>query len=132
MAAYATIDQLHTFGAPASTFGSLTDQQKTDALEAASREADGSLRARGTLPLTAWEDDLTSKVCAIATMELLVIRGFNPNAGADALLVKRSDDAKAWLRGVAKGEIHPDVTYSASPSTSYARPRVVSSDRRGW
>ncbi len=132
--AYATISDLTTHGASAATFGSLSTPQKQGAINAACAEADGYLRARyprAELPLAAPHDpSLVQAVIKIATFECLRIRGFNPNAGSDAVIMEAATVARSWLRQLARGEtslvIAPDVTSIAE------EPRVVSTERRGW
>jgi phage gp36-like protein len=128
---YATIEELYTYGAPAVAFGSLPSDVLTNALTAASSLADGFLRSRYAMPLTAWGSDLKQAVCKIATYEVLSVRGYNPAAGADVNLLNRHLEAMAWLKGVSRGEIHLDVTPAlATPSQGSAV--VVSASRRGW
>ncbi len=132
--AYATITDLTTHGASSATFGSLSTLQKQGAVDAACAEADGYLRARyprTELPLPApYDPSLVQAVIKIATFECLRIRGFNPNAGSDALIVEAANVARSWLRQLARGEtslvIAPDV------SSMTEQPRVISTTRRGW
>jgi phage gp36-like protein len=130
--AYATIANLSTFGANAATFGSLTDPDKQAALDAASAEADGYLRSRyprTTLPLVTYGDDLRQAVVKIAVFELVAKRGFNQNAGADQVIVKRADDARAWLKALARGEVSLVV---APDPPGGEQPMVISNTPRGW
>lgn len=131
--AYATIADLTTYGASAATFGSLSTPEKQAALDAASAEADGYLRSRyprAELPLSTYDTALTMAVVKIATFELVRKRGFNPNAGSDAVIVKAADDARAWLRQLARGET--SIVGAPDPTTTTEQPRVISNALRGW
>jgi phage gp36-like protein len=128
---YATLADLYAFGAPSSAFGSLTDAQRDAGLLAASVEADGYLRARGTLPLTSYGSDLKEKVCHIATYSLLCRVGFNPDAGSDRNYLMRKESAITWLRMIAKGEVTPEVTFSTAYATG-SQPQVRSKTLRGF
>lgn len=135
MSRYGELADLYTYGAPSSAFGTLTDAEREAGIEAASAEADSALRARGPLPLTRWGNDLKLKVIVIAAYELMCRAGFNPNAGSDVNYRLRAEDARAWLKAVARGEMHPDVDFSPAKtetSTAYAQPRVRSNTNRGW
>ncbi len=130
--AYATIADLSTYGAQAATFGSLSTPVKQAAIDAASSEADGYLRARyprTELPLASYDQALTVAVVKIATFELVRMRGFNPNAGSDAVIVKAADDARSWLRQLARGET--SIVGAPDPVSS-EQPRVISGTLRGW
>jgi phage gp36-like protein len=130
---YATLADLSTYGAQSATFGSLSDAQKLAALAAASSEADGYLRSRyprTALPLTQYDTALTIAVVKISTFELLRLRGFNPNAGSDAVIVKAADDARAWLKSLARGEV--SIVGAPDPATPAEQPRVISGALRGW
>lgn len=131
--AYATITDLSTYGASNATFGSLTTGEKQAAIDAASAEADGYLRARyprAELPLQTYDAALTIAVVKIATFELVRKRGFNPNAGSDAVIVKAADDARKWLTQLARGET--SIVGAADPTTVTEQPRVISGPLRGW
>lgn len=130
--AYATLNDLATYGANAATF-TMPQANQTAALNAASAEADGYLRARyprAELPLQTYSVDLTIAVCKIATFELVAARGFNQNKGQDQVIVKRADDARAWLKSIARGEVSLDL--APDPATSPGSPNLQSQPLRGW
>lgn len=130
--AYATLNDLATFGANASAL-TMPSANQTAALNAASAEADGYLRSRyprAELPLTTYSVDLTIAVVKIAVFELLAARGFDPNANSDDVIVKRADDARAWLKSIARGEVSLDL--APDPATSPGSPTVNSQPLRGW
>lgn len=107
--AYADLDDLARHGLPDAALEDLDDTTKSKALDAASSLANGYLRASGlVLPLTAWGDDLTKKVCHIATWDLMCLRGFNPESQTNDVVRQRYEDAIAWLVAVSKGVVVPD------------------------
>lgn len=130
---YCTIAELSTYGANAATFTSTSTPDKQAAIDAASSEADGYLRARyprAELPLTTYDADLKAAVAKIATFEIVSKRGYNPNAGSDQVIVKRADDARAWLKALARGEV--SLVVAIDPVGTAEQPRVISKDLRGW
>lgn len=134
MSQYATIAELYLYGAPSTVFGGLASTVLDDALQAASGRVDSALRthrANSQLPMTAWGADVRQAVCKIAAYEVLSVRGFNPAAGSDANIRMRYDDAERWIRGIARGEIHLDVT-PALTSASQGSAQVLSNTRRGF
>lgn len=131
--AYAVLADLSLYGANAATFSGIASPVQQAALDAACAEADGYLRSRyprTELPLTTFGKDLTIAVVRIATFELVSVRGFNQNSGSDQVIVKRADDARAWLKSIARGEVSLDL--SPDPATSPGAPRVISNKTRGW
>lgn len=127
--AYATRDDLARLGLPQAVISAIPLTDQDAALEAASDLADSYLRARYTLPLLSWQDDLRRAVCHIAAYDLLVRRGFNPT-GADEQVRLRYEDAIRWLERVAQGLLSPDIVDSSvddlAGPVGYTRPR------RGW
>ena len=78
-----------------------------DCLIKASGIAEPEISTANPLPLTQWPEEVTSACAAIAVYYAMRHRGFNPEGGADPLIVKDSDDAKKWFRAVARGELKP-------------------------
>ena len=90
MTRYATTTNLVRLGIRAEALSGVATAVQEEALDAASAVADGYLRARGyVLPITAWSADLTRAVAILAAFDLLVTRGFDPQAGADDVLLRR-------------------------------------------
>lgn len=143
MSSYATVSELYVYGAPEKSFGQLSTLQKEGALESASREVDTYLRARYSLPLSAWDNSITEATCRIASYNLLSIRGYNPASGSDVNIKDRRDQAIAWLVKVEKQQAHPNVTTAQIDSPDLCQPTVISSSvinlstgatarKRGW
>lgn len=138
MASYATVTDFAAFGLRDSALpSSITPTQREQAIAAASAVADGYLGARFRLPLASWGVDLTQAVCKIAAFDLLATQvGFNPESGANAILVDRKNDAMRWLEHIAAGKITPagvvDSTPSAAPGGPAAAARAFSQSMRGW
>jgi phage gp36-like protein len=133
---YATRDQLPDFGVNAAALLPIPAAVQDAALAAASEVADSYLRSQFVLPLITWGTDLTRAVCMIAAYDLLVGRGYNPEAGADTNIRLRYEDAIAWLKDVARGLAALDATDSSPGgepgSSTLAGPRVASSSQRGY
>lgn len=114
---YATIAQLIQSGMSLQALSSPSIASSTvqnQALLEASQEVDSYLRQQFQLPLTQWGSDIVSATCRIAAYQLICVRGFNPNAEADAVYEANRDKAHAWLKDVAKGLASPDITDSSS------------------
>ena len=81
--AYATPGDLATYGVSATALAPIDTPVQEAACEAASDVVDGYLRARYKLPLGDWGTDLIRVTAQIAVYDLLVVRGYNPAAGAE-------------------------------------------------
>ena len=117
MADYATLPDLVNLGIAGQAIATITNQARLAAIAAASRLADSYLAARFTLPLIAWQQDLTRAVVAIATYDLMSQRGFSPAPGSDENIRLRYEDAIRWLEKIAAGLVTPQVTDSSSGAT---------------
>lgn len=132
MTRYAERSDLTRFGLPAAALTNVATATQDAALDAASAVADGYLRGRFELPLTAWGDDLRRAICAIASWDLMTARGFDPNAGADEVLRQRYEDAIAWLKSIALGHVIPVDVVDATPDEDDGGTFSVSNARRRW
>jgi phage gp36-like protein len=131
--AYATRTDLTSLGLPSAALTNVSTTAQDAALLSASARADSYLKARFTLPLTAWGQDLTEAVCHIAAWTILSARGFNPDQGADTAIRTRYEDAIRWLERIADDRATPTVTDSStSVGGGGTAPRVYSSTARGW
>lgn len=134
--AYATTTDLARFGLPAAILASIATATQEAALEAASDVADSYLRARYTLPLTSYGDDLKRAVCNIAAWDLLSTRGYDPKAGNDEAVEARSDKAMAWLKDISAGRAAVsggNTTPTPTRDTRVSSGPVTRSDsQRGW
>lgn len=87
-------------------------------LQAASSIADSYIVSQFTLPLTEWDMSLTTAVCNIAAYRCYSQYGFNPNVGnVDEWIVKRYEDAIAWLVQIRDKQIFPQWTDSGTVPT---------------
>ncbi|MFN7131605.1 MAG: phage protein Gp36 family protein [Myxococcales bacterium] len=128
---YATRPDLAKHGLSADTLSEIAADAQDAALASASGVVDGYLRARFTLPLLSWGDELRRVVCHIAAYDLMTVRGFDPENPSDINLRQRYEDALRWLRDVANGAITPELVDSR-PSGTAPRAHVRSHPRRGW
>ncbi len=136
MAVYGNPADLANFGLNTLAAAKITTATKQEALEAASDIVDGYLAGQFVLPLVAWSKDITRATCIIAAYDLLVTRGYNPDAGADPNFRLRYEDIIRWLEKVAANNgVTPRVTDSSPGATVGATteaPRVSTSSQRGW
>lgn len=133
--AYATTTDLARLGIAAAAIAAVSSTIQEAALDAASVVADGYLRSRYVVPLTAWGDDLTRNVVALAAWDILCNRGFDPNRGGDAAIEARAAEARSWLKDVSAGRVVLSGGNSTPTATRHARasgPRVTSDRTRGW
>jgi phage gp36-like protein len=110
----------------------LDDATVDAALTSASLTADGYMRGRFSLPLTAWDMGIREKVAYIAGYNLMSQRGMNPGAGADVNFRMRYEDAIRWFEGVQRQAVHPLVTETLVPVPRYEFPQIASGQPRGW
>lgn len=133
--AYADRTDLTRLGLRAEALTGVSTAAQDAALEAASDVANSYLRARYELPLTSWGDDLRRAVAAIAALDIMTARGFNPANGADDVLMQRSRDAVSWLKDVAANRATVSGGNTTPTTSTRARaqgPTVASSGQRGW
>lgn len=133
--AYATTTDLVRLGIGAAALTGVSEATQEAALEAASDTADGYMRARYSLPLASWGDDLRRAVCAIAAWDILSVRGFDPTRGNDVSLQVRYEAATTWLKDVSLGRVVVSGGNTTPTATRHARasgPRVASDRTRGW
>lgn len=145
--AYAAQSDLTNYALPAQAQGQITPQQMSTALQDASDELDTYFRGRygdGPSPLLlTWDTQVTKAVCCIAAYNLMVVRGYDPDSGADPTFKNRRDEAIAWCRDVQRQQAHPLVTVSGTPLAGSVQPNLISSSvinlatgcrapNRGW
>ena len=129
---YATATDFANYAVPALATADIDPAVITAELESASRRADDYLGARYPLPLSQWPSSLTMMVCYIAARNVLATRGYNPDSGSDALVQTRYEEAIAWLEGVERQRIHPQVVAATVADPNYQLPQVFSFPSRGW
>lgn len=130
---YATPDDVFRLTLPEKALRDVSESSVIDALIAASGDADNEFGRVFTLPLLAWGDELTRRVCDVAAFLLLKHRGFNPESGTDQVVVKAYDDAMAWFRRVGDGRSRPSgIIDSQEHTESGGAPIVRSKPLRGW
>jgi phage gp36-like protein len=100
---YANLRDIDRLGMAKAALAAVPVSDKIEALIAASDISDRYLCREFTLPLVKWPSDLRRFVVHIAVYDLMCVRGFQPE-GADALIVKRYDDAIAQLREIGDGK----------------------------
>lgn len=128
----ATLADLGDLGLKPEATSALSDATKTQHLVAASGKVASYLAKQYTFPLVSWGDDVRDAVVAIAVYTLMSRRGFNPANPGDQAIVKRHDDAIAWLRDVAKGIVEPSDIVDASPNEEAGGPLCESDEPLGW
>jgi phage gp36-like protein len=131
---YATRADLQQLGLNASALQQIDTATQDVALSAASSLADSYLNARFALPLRSYGRDLTRAVVHIASYDLMVIRGYNPESGSDVVIKERAEAARAWLEKIAEGEIVPAVVDSSDldAATGGGAAIVSTAEPRGW
>lgn len=100
---YLTAQEFLNQTIPGSVFRDMGTPLIEEGISWASDTADSYLRKRFKMPLVSFGNDIKRAVANIAQYELMARRGFRPDAGQDQIIVKRNDDAVAWLRDVSKG-----------------------------
>lgn len=138
--AYASIDDLGKVGIRSEALAPISPATKQAALDATAEEMDSYFRAEfklidgvpGWQTFTDWGQDVIRANAILAVWDLMVIRGYNPAAGADATLRMRYEDTIAWLRGVARQQIHPNITPKMHETPGFNQPRVLTAAKRGW
>lgn len=130
--AYCDPADLPVYGVNATALAPIPALTQQGACDAASSVIDTYFRDRYQLPLVAWGIDVREAAAVIAVYNLLVVRGYNPSAGADVNLRLRYEDKLKWLLQVARQEVQADVTPTQDQAPGYDDPRVVTNQQRGW
>lgn len=131
---YAQPSDLTAFGISSDALDAMDPADILRSLQGSSAVIDSAMRSRYTLPFTRVGLDVARCCCIISVYDLLVVRGYNPSAGADENLLLRVQQERSWLKQVAAGLMTPDVADSSGDvtQTEGTRGRVVSAPSRGW
>ncbi len=131
---YATVAQFRQLAPSAQAFTNTSDAVINAALSRRSRWFDGFLVRKFTLPLVAWEDDLTGYTIDAAAYDIMTVRGYNPDNGADVSLRLRYEDAASWAKSIPLNTtpMVTDSSGSAIPGQGPTSPRVSSGLQRGF
>jgi phage gp36-like protein len=129
---YCVRADLATYGVSAVALAPIDTAVQDAACQSASEVVDSYFRDRFKLPLSSWGIDVTRVTAVIAVYDLLVVRGYNPSAGADVNVRMRYEDALKWLLQVARQEVQPNVTPQQHDSPGYDAPRILTNSSRGW
>ncbi len=127
--AYLTLAELEDLALPPGAQGALGAAVLGQLIERGSREADVYLRARYTLPLLSWGDDLRGWVADLVAFHAVRRIGVNPEADDYRVFKEASEHAHRQLRAVSQRLIHPEVQDSAKLSRA---PRMASLPLRRW
>lgn len=127
MTRYAQLTDLYRYGAPATAFGALTDDDLNGELDTASAKVDEFLAARYPLPLISWPQSITEYTCRIAAYNAISARGYNPAVGndGDEQLEKRYNQAITMLTLIQKQQLHPAVQAQPDQAPTYEQPSVA-------
>lgn len=133
MTAYAVLTDLYAYGLAAVAMGSVSTASQQKILDARNDYADDKLRARYVLPLLApIPESLKQNICQLAAWDCLVLRGYNPQSGADVSIRERADLALKWFDDVERQRAHPNVVESSTASPGLAAPMIISKPVQGW
>lgn len=130
---YATVADFHVGGLRTGALDDVSDAEKLQALEGASRLIDDYLAARVTLPLVVFANaSLRRATVIVATYDLLSFIGYNPEGDSDNFRL-RYLDVLAWLEDVRDGKAPlPAGLEDSTPNASEGAPEVYSDCPRGW
>ena len=129
---YCTVADLASYGVSAVALAPIDPTVQQAACDSASEVVDSYFRDRYKLPLSAWGIDVRRATAILAVYDLLVVRGYNPSAGADVNVRLRYEDTLKWLLQVARQEIQANVTPQQHDSPGYDAPRILTNPTRGW
>lgn len=139
--AYATISDLDKYGIQTAALEDLASPTKQAALDSTAEIMDSYFRARypdletavpGWTSFDSWGEDVVRVNAILATYDLMVVRGYNPAAGADIALRDRYLDAIRWLERVARQEAQANLKPKQHDAADYDSPGVATYEMRGW
>lgn len=127
---YSTPAQFNVYGLPAVAldgFGGVVQ----DYLDTAFAEVNSYLRGRYDLPMTVSPPpiELVKAECVVAGYDLISVRGFDPERGADRIIILRYDKTMKWLMAIADGKVNLDIDSDATPGFNDGGPIVSSKVR---
>jgi phage gp36-like protein len=134
MAAYAVLADLYNYGIPLVALGAVPVGTQQKILDGRNDYADDKMRARYKLPLlTPYPVSLVQNICMLAAWDLLMIRGYNPAAGADINIANRGELAMKWFDDVERQRAHPNVIEATGGGDpALPAPYVISKPQQGW
>ncbi len=129
--------------APPNTLARVTNDVLIQCCADATWRADAAgLRARYTLGLVSWGNDVRGYTAQVAVYLVLQRIGWQPRAGSDDRFERNYLEAlgdprvpgSGWFPGVGRQTIHPDVTPIVAPQQDavHKLPQVYSDPPRGW
>ncbi len=133
-------------GLPSAALDGIQDAEKTRFLSQASSLCESYMRGRYALPLqgelgppNTYPSEIVAAVVAIASWDLLVFRGINPDKFDEVYRERRNfylgdpeRGTKGWLDKLAAGTVSIDAKADATPETREGAPRVSTATGRGW
>lgn len=134
MVPYATLTHLYAYGLPLVAMGSVLVATQQTILDGRNDYADDKMRARYRLPLqTPYPVSLIQNICMLAAWDIIMVRGYNPAAGADVNIAARGELAMKWFDDVERQRAHPNVVEaSGGGNPGFAAPLTISKPLQGW
>jgi len=131
---YAQPSDLTAFGVSSDALDAMDPADVVRSLQGSSAVIDSAMRSRYKLPFTRVGLDIARCCCILSVYDLLVVRGYNPAAGADENLLLRVQQERSWLKQIAAGLMTPDLDDSSGDptQTTGTRAKVMSAPSRGW
>lgn len=130
---YCTLEDLETLGMGGRAFRDRPAPEKLAAIRTASSLIDSYLRNQYTLPLMTIGEDLRQCCAVLACYTLLRVKGFDPSADGNEIIMEERDRQVKWLEGIARGNTAPMLTDSAVTARGFGTgPRVATSNLRGY
>jgi len=109
----ATPTQFAIYGLPAVATADFSGNVQ-DYLDASFGELNTYLRSRYSLPFSATVPiELVKAECVLAAYDLLSVRGFDPENGADSNIILRYKKTMSWLMAIAEGKVNLDIDADA-------------------
>lgn len=129
MPSYITLAELEDLALPPGAQAALDAGVIEAIIARASKDADVFLRARYTLPLLTWDEELKGWVADIAAFYCLKKIGTNPETDDYKVFKAERDLALGNLKLVAQRLLHPSIQDSAKLTRV---PRMASLPMRKW
>ncbi len=125
---YAQLSDLYNYGITAASLShpSTGTSVQTQCLLAASAEMDGAFSQQHTMPIQSWGTDVVMYCCWLATFQLIMIRGYDPENKADQIYKNRWDMAQSWLERIKKDRRSTSIIDSSTNAQPFA-PSLLSS-----
>lgn len=129
---YSHPSELLVFSGPSAAFGTISPNDRAEAILAATSLINSYLQQRYTLPLSVWGKDIRRACALLAAYDLLLSRGIFRDESQQKNLQLQYDQIIKWLEKIRDGIVTPDGMVDATPEVNNGGGVLYTRAKRGW